>query len=309
MFLPDSPNPALTVPATRFCSDNPALSTLRAADRFALKLEPAHWPLIMMLLLTQAASGLTLTACFGASSGRGSLSILVIAGILLAAGLLAASLHLGQPLKAWRAFLGWRTSWLSRELIALHIFAVAIALALCCPKTAGARQLFIAAAAVCGLTAVFTSAMVYIDTGRAAWAPRITLINFFGTTVVLGAGGAAIQRGIAAPMVFLACALAARAFLFVWRDFSELRALNSFQDPLHRRALITQDFLRRNKQLEAASFLAQAFSCLVAFGAEEHSRGLLLGIGALAAFGGELACRYEFFVASAGKRMPGGVVT
>src|SRR6266581_3153925 len=34
---------------------------------------------------------------------------------LFAVGL--ASLHLGKPLKAWRAFLGWRKSWFSREVI------------------------------------------------------------------------------------------------------------------------------------------------------------------------------------------------
>src|SRR5688500_11960141 len=34
------------------------------------------------------------------------------------AGLLSSTLHLGQPLRAWRAFSQWRSSWLSREGIA-----------------------------------------------------------------------------------------------------------------------------------------------------------------------------------------------
>jgi len=37
---------------------------------------------------------------------------------LTAAGLLSSMLHLGQPLRAWRAFSQWRSSWLSREGIA-----------------------------------------------------------------------------------------------------------------------------------------------------------------------------------------------
>ena len=41
---------------------------------------------------------------------------------LLAAGLLASFFHLGHPERAWRAASQWRTSWLSREVIALPLF-------------------------------------------------------------------------------------------------------------------------------------------------------------------------------------------
>ena len=41
--------------------------------------------------------------------------LLIIAGIAAAVGLLASFWHLGKPMRAWRAFSQWRTSWLSRE--------------------------------------------------------------------------------------------------------------------------------------------------------------------------------------------------
>jgi DMSO reductase anchor subunit len=41
---------------------------------------------------------------------------------LLAAGLLASLFHLGRPERGWRAAAQWRTSWLSREVIALPAF-------------------------------------------------------------------------------------------------------------------------------------------------------------------------------------------
>jgi DMSO reductase anchor subunit len=47
-------------------------------------------------------------------------SMLVVA--LLGAGLLASFFHLGHPERAWRAASQWRTSWLSREVIALPVF-------------------------------------------------------------------------------------------------------------------------------------------------------------------------------------------
>jgi DMSO reductase anchor subunit len=52
------------------------------------------------------------------------------AGTLLAvAGLTSSTLHLGQPLRAWRAFSQWRSSWLSLEgLAALLCFAPTLAL-------------------------------------------------------------------------------------------------------------------------------------------------------------------------------------
>ena len=50
----------------------------------------------------------------------GSNSMIALA--LLIAGLIASFFHLGHPERAWRAVAMWRTSWLSREVIALPIF-------------------------------------------------------------------------------------------------------------------------------------------------------------------------------------------
>ena len=38
-------------------------------------------------------------------------------------GLACAVFHLGRPLGAWRFFLGLRTSWMSREILAFGVFA------------------------------------------------------------------------------------------------------------------------------------------------------------------------------------------
>lgn len=46
----------------------------------------------------------------------------MIALLLLVAGLVASFFHLGHPERAWRSAAMWRTSWLSREVIALPIF-------------------------------------------------------------------------------------------------------------------------------------------------------------------------------------------
>ena len=50
----------------------------------------------------------------------GSSSMIALA--LLIAGLVSSFFHLGHPERAWRSAAMWRTSWLSREVIALPIF-------------------------------------------------------------------------------------------------------------------------------------------------------------------------------------------
>ncbi|MEO7325187.1 MAG: DmsC/YnfH family molybdoenzyme membrane anchor subunit [Dokdonella sp.] len=43
---------------------------------------------------------------------------LLVGGLLVSVGLMASVGHLGKPMRAWRAFSQWRSSWLSREGIA-----------------------------------------------------------------------------------------------------------------------------------------------------------------------------------------------
>ena len=62
-----------------------------------------------------------------AQDGRGfyALGSMLSLG-LLAAGLLASFFHLGHPERAWRAASQWRTSWLSREVVALPVFMLLV---------------------------------------------------------------------------------------------------------------------------------------------------------------------------------------
>lgn len=59
-----------------------------------------------------------------------ALVALLLGAALAAAGLLASLGHLGKPLRAWRAFSQWRTSWLSREGIASVLLFAPVAVML-----------------------------------------------------------------------------------------------------------------------------------------------------------------------------------
>src|SRR5262249_42030534 len=111
--------------------------------------------------------------------------------LFLALAALAASVfHLGRPQYAFRAFLGLRTSWLSREIIGFGLFSGLAALYAGSyhvpPAWQVARMATGTAAALSGALAVFCSVMVYVATRRPHWRGSATGLRFFGTTLVAG---------------------------------------------------------------------------------------------------------------------------
>jgi formate dehydrogenase iron-sulfur subunit len=120
---------------------------------------------------------------------------------LLALG--ASTMHLGRPLYAWRAFVGLKTSWLSREIIIFALFAgVAMIYAglfwfpdlgrltsiqfwpwLSDPSFQNAVGV---AVAISGILGIFCSVMIYQDTRRTFWRMTTTSLKFGGTTLLLG---------------------------------------------------------------------------------------------------------------------------
>lgn len=97
----------------------------------------------------------------------GWIVLLIIAGIAAAVGLLASFWHLGKPMRAWRAFSQWRTSWLSREgVLAVASFVPAFALILLLNngtpgEIAPVVRLVGGLLAVLSLATVASTAMIY----------------------------------------------------------------------------------------------------------------------------------------------------
>lgn len=172
-FLPAAPAPDYTQPTTRYISRRPLPGHLVAADAGAPRLQPAHWPLVFMLTLMPGAVGLQVASLFAPAR---ELSIGALA--LGAAGLAASVFHLGQPLRAWRIFLGWRKSWLSREAMLFGVWFALTAAVLVFPS-------LVPVAATVGIVGLGCSAMIYVDTRRQFWRAAQTFPRFFGTGAVL----------------------------------------------------------------------------------------------------------------------------
>lgn len=200
VFLPAAPEPHLTYPTTAYRTKRVFPRNLLPADYHTVATQHPHWPLIIMLVLTQLSVGAFL--CGFAleqflSAGQAaalrplhSLNSLIFG--LLALG--ASTLHLGRPQYAYRAIIGLRHSWLSREIVAFGGFAGAAVL-YATGNWLGPEALVGSVVwqrwvgwgvGAFGIAGVFCSVMIYAFTRRDFWRFPQTTIRFALTSLVLG---------------------------------------------------------------------------------------------------------------------------
>lgn len=207
-FLPTAPAPDYTLPTTHYKTTKPLPQNLLASDFYVGRPQHAHWPLVTMLILTQLSVGtFVMLNCFtwilvllGASTdtvrnhnllidkmGQWPVIMTLALGML---GLIASVLHLGRPLFAFRAILGIRRSWLSREIVAFGVFAVLAiadtALAILTESSAAKHHPLQWGAILAGILAIVCSIMVYVATPRLLWSPFFTTSRFGLTAILLG---------------------------------------------------------------------------------------------------------------------------
>ena len=344
VFLPGAPEPHYTLPSTTYKTAKSLPRNMLPADYYALSAGHAHMALVWMLVLTQLSVGMFITNLtldsLVASPGAAWVQL---AGALGAGGLglSAAVFHLGRPLYAFRAMVGLRTSWLSREILAFGLFAklaAAYALAVGLGQSTAmdtdalARGLRLAAAG-CGLAGVLCSAMIYADTRRPFWSLAPTGTKFLLSGIITG-GPAALLVALAAALV--ATGSTRQLMHSVGRDlcltivaaslakigveaciFAHLH--DKKHTPLKRTAMLMAGELALTTMKRF--FFGMIGGVLlplvlvgepVIAGAEGFDPAFVLALAALACLVsllGELYERYEFFAAVVAPKMPGGLAS
>jgi formate dehydrogenase iron-sulfur subunit len=225
-FLPAAPEPSLTLPTTNYKTKRVFPRNLLPADYHSVSPQHPHWPLIVMLVLTQLSVGAfvmgqVIESTWGQLANGGELPDDAIGGLggvaafrplhatsALAFGLLAlaASLfHLGRPQYAFRAMIGLKHSWLSREILAFGLFAgCAVLYAGSCwlghavpADAAGGLDALPAvlgwAVAAFGIAGVFCSVMIYVFTKREFWSFPRTATTFGLSSALLGIAATALS--------------------------------------------------------------------------------------------------------------------
>jgi DMSO reductase anchor subunit len=151
-------------------------------------MKPAY-SVIFLTTLIGAGQGLFL-ALFGAElagfgpAGSDDRGFFVTGGVvalgLTAAGLVASFFHLGRPERAWRTATMWRSSWLSREVIALPLFMAGLFAWTALHALDAGACIVVGALTVLACVALFVcTAMVYASVRfLAEWASAYTLVNY-----------------------------------------------------------------------------------------------------------------------------------
>jgi len=160
--------------------------------------------ILFFTTLAGAAQGLLVALALAQIAGVATDGNLVVRAVglgvaLLLAGLAASFLHLGHKMRAWRAVLMWRTSWMSREVIVMPAYIGVAALWCLALYTGSDRALARAlpwAVVIGALLLWYCTAMIYACLRFIQeWAHWSTVANFI--LIGMASGGT------------LACALAA----------------------------------------------------------------------------------------------------
>ncbi|MEM9365019.1 MAG: DmsC/YnfH family molybdoenzyme membrane anchor subunit [Planctomycetota bacterium] len=224
-LAPGAPPSQITRPTTIYTSQR-SLDAALPQDGGLDEVAESHWPLAALLVATQMSVGMILVERLiaagmmlsGPEMPAATTAAVAIASLLVGGfGLNLAPLHLGQPLRAWRVFLGLRTSWLSREAVVLGKYVGVLSLAVALlgypfvsdwlPVSVTEAvdawlppwlaKLCLGLSIPIGMVGLYSSAMIYIATQRPLWRSRRTLPQFAAT---IGLGGVAVT----APTVLIA---------------------------------------------------------------------------------------------------------
>jgi DMSO reductase anchor subunit/ferredoxin len=333
VFLPAAPDPQITLPTTTYKTARPFPRNLLPADYFRVSSQHAHWPLVVMLVLTQLSVGafivgLALEHWLSDSFVSTLRPLHAVDALGFGVLALAASLfHLGRPRYAFRAVLGLRHSWLSREIVAFGAFAGLATLYAGSALVAGVWSRWLGSSvAATGALAVFCSTMIYVFTQRECWSFLRVGVRFVLTSALLGVAAVWLSILIAtlvnpSDALFqlvancgpsLCKALIVLTTIKLAWEASILRHLFSRRmTPLRRSALLMAGEL---SNVTLARFAAGLLGGILmpAFLLGRTTDGALpqfvvtSGLLFVACLTGEMLERYLFFAACASPRMPGG---
>ncbi len=344
LFLPAAPDAQITYPTTTYKTRRVLPRNMLPADYYQVSRQHPHWPLVVMLVLTQLSVGafvwgIVLERFVSDEFSEAVRPVQAVVALVFGLLALAASIfHLGRPRYAYRAVLGLGHSWLSREIVAFGLLAVlacayagAVVAPASWPLPPGTIDLLAWSVVAVGAVAVFCSVMIYASVRRELWDFPRTIVRFTLTSMLLGlatlwlslaalavvrpAAASVALVTVAGPTICWTVMMVACAKLG-WEAVLLRHLLSRSMTPLKRSAsLMTRELaspavarlaLGVMGGVVAPAFLLRQLSAGTFDGGQPEwmIATVLLFAASLA---GELLERYLFFAAVAAPRMPGGI--
>ena len=187
-FLADA---SITNSTTRYTLPE-NLPQMNEVDEHILKPAHSEMPLVFMTVLTQISLGGFLVlflgdvlSIFGYEGANWMMALLIM--LPAAIGLPLSALHLGRPFLALTAVKNIKTSWLSREALALGVFAVLmnVVVILYFLEVHSAIRIIVEALTLAvGIYGIYAQSMIYRIKARPSWDRESTNIKFFGVAYV-----------------------------------------------------------------------------------------------------------------------------
>ena len=257
-FLPDA---TITNSTTRYTLPKNIPDNMKEVDEHLL--QPAHSeiPLVFMTVLTQISLGGFLAlflgdimSLFGFSNTNWVMALLVM--LPSALGLPLSALHLGRPFLALTAMKNIKTSWLSREALALGVFTALMSLVIFLYLyEAGVffRLVIELVTLLVGVYGIYAQAMIYRIKARPSWNRTTTNAKFFSVSYVgvfLLAFVALVQNmnEVVIPLLALGMLGALAQMFFTYEDLRTLSADSKDEYQLKRtKRLYDEHFLKVKK--------------------------------------------------------------
>ncbi|MEA2099061.1 MAG: DmsC/YnfH family molybdoenzyme membrane anchor subunit, partial [Campylobacterota bacterium] len=263
-FLPDA---RITNSTTRYTLPE-NLPQMKEVDEHILKPAHSEIPLVFMTVLTQISLGGFLAlflgdvmSLFGFESTNWIMALLVM--LPAAIGLPLSALHLGRPYLAMSAMKNIKTSWLSREALALGVFTALMNLvvALYFFEAPTFLRLIVEVLTLgVGIYGIYAQAMIYRIKARPSWDRITTNLKFFGVSYI-GAfllAFVAILAGlesIALPLISLGMIGAVAQLFFTYEDLRTLKDKNENAYQLKRTARLYDENFEKIKKFRFISII------------------------------------------------------
>lgn len=319
--MPHLVDARVTNATTRYTLPDNLPEQMIAADDHHLKPSHSEMPLVFMTVLTQISLGAFFGLFLGdllSISGKASPDWIMALIVMLPAalGLPLSALHLGRPLKAMTAMKNIKTSWLSREALALGVFTGLMSINVLFylfEVSAYFRVFFEALTLAVGVYGIYAQGMIYQITARPSWNRKSTLLKFFGVSYIglfLLAFALLIEGEYEAvsPLMSLALLFALAQGFFSYEDRRSLDSSGDYASELTKTKRIYTEFFYRHQLVRLGSFVFGAIliPLLVTVIVGSSTATFLLGFAIVLMCVSEFVDRFLFYATVVPLNMAGG---
>ena len=318
-LLPDT---SITKPTTRYTIPKNMPENLKRVDEHILK--PAHkeLPLVFMTVLTQISLGAFIALFMGEllnflgfNLPRPNFLLAILAFLPAAVGLPLSALHLGRPILAMTAMKNIKTSYLSREALALGVFT-GLGTITAGLYFFGINQFILllieAITLAFGVYGIYSQSMIYRVKARPSWNRTSTTYRFFATSYVGFLLLSLFLPNNSALVLLSVTLLAGMAqILLIQNEILFYRHLDKnhpdFYELNRTKRLLTEKFYKikrfRLYSLVVASVILPLLAIVIL--ASGKSATVILTFATILATISELSGRYLFYVSVVAKGLAG----